>query len=110
MPQPYAIQINVDCRDAHAQADWWAETLGWMVEPTDPDFIQRIDEGYATEATSSCTAAHGCGVVPRSCVRPLSVPSRRVGGSCSRRSPRPRRSRTVCTSTLPPAVRTSTAA
>jgi len=50
MPQPYRIQINVDCRDAHTQAHWWAETLGWVVEPTDPAFIQQmIDRGYATE-------------------------------------------------------------
>lgn len=50
MPQPYRIQVNVDCRQAHAQADWWADTLGWTVEPTDPAFIQRmIDSGYATE-------------------------------------------------------------
>ena len=31
-------------------ADWWAETLGWVVEPTDEAFIRRmIKEGYATE-------------------------------------------------------------
>ena len=51
MPQPYRIQINLDCTDAHTQADWWAQTLGWAVEPTDPDFIQQmIDQGFATEA------------------------------------------------------------
>lgn len=57
MPQPYRIQVNVDCRDAHAQADWWAQTLGWVVEPTNQDFIQQmIDSGYATEED---TQVHG---------------------------------------------------
>ncbi|MCG6566035.1 VOC family protein [Tessaracoccus sp. ZS01] len=51
MPKPYGIQICVDTRDAHNLADWWAESLGWTVEPSDPVFIQRmIDGGYATEA------------------------------------------------------------
>ncbi|MGC0252231.1 VOC family protein [Pseudactinotalea sp. Z1748] len=52
MPGHYRIQINVDCRDAHAQARWWAQTLvGWQVEPTDPDFVQSmIDQGFATDA------------------------------------------------------------
>ncbi|NLE99271.1 MAG: VOC family protein [Propionibacterium sp.] len=50
MPKPYRLQINVDTNDAHVLADWWAETLGWVVEPTDPAFIQRmLDEGYATQ-------------------------------------------------------------
>jgi hypothetical protein len=31
----YDIQIVVDCRDPHALADWWAEALGWEVEPSD---------------------------------------------------------------------------
>src|SRR5690625_2767751 len=50
MPQPFRIQINVDCRDAHQLADWWAETLGWVVEPTSQEFIQSmIDRGYASQ-------------------------------------------------------------
>ena len=36
------IQICVDCKNAHAQADWWAGTLGWMLEPTDQDFIDSL--------------------------------------------------------------------
>lgn len=57
MAQPYQIQVNVDCRDAHAQADWWAETLGWVVEHADESFVRRmIDEGYATEED---TQLHG---------------------------------------------------
>lgn len=42
------IQICVDCTDAHGQADWWAETLDWTLEPTDQDFIQSmLDQGFA---------------------------------------------------------------
>jgi len=46
----YDFQVVVDAADPHAQADWWAETLGWDVEPSDPAFIRRmIAEGYATD-------------------------------------------------------------
>jgi hypothetical protein len=45
---PFSIQISVDCKDPHAQADWWAETLDWVVEPTDEAFLDRmIAEGHA---------------------------------------------------------------
>ncbi|MHA7261794.1 VOC family protein [Arthrobacter sp. TMN-37] len=45
------IQISVDCADPHAQADWWAETLGWTVEPVDGSFLdQMLAAGHATEA------------------------------------------------------------
>lgn len=51
MPKPYRFQVAVDTHDAHTLADWWAETLGWVVEPSDPAFIQKmLDEGFATEA------------------------------------------------------------
>jgi len=47
----YDFQVTVDAADPHALADWWAETLGWEVEPTDEAFIRKmIAEGYATEA------------------------------------------------------------
>ena len=47
----YSIQVCVDCVDAHAQADWWAETLGWVVEPTDENFIRSmIAQGYAADS------------------------------------------------------------
>lgn len=40
----------VDSADPHVLADWWAETLGWSVEPTDEDFIREmIAKGYAKE-------------------------------------------------------------
>lgn len=46
-----SLQLVVDCADPHVLADWWAETLGWTVEPTDEDFIRRmVAEGHATEA------------------------------------------------------------
>ena len=47
----YEFQVAVDCADPHALADWWAETLGWRVEPQDEAFIQRmISAGHATES------------------------------------------------------------
>ncbi|WAP52409.1 hypothetical protein OL239_03785 [Arthrobacter sp. ATA002] len=43
------IQVCIDCANAHDQADWWAETLGWVLEPTDQDFIDSLlQQGYAT--------------------------------------------------------------
>jgi len=45
------IQITVDCFNPHELAEWWAETLGWAVEPQDEGFIRSmIEQGYATEA------------------------------------------------------------
>lgn len=53
---PYDFQVAFDCADAHGLADWWAETLDWVVEEQDADFIRRmIAEGYATNAD---TATH----------------------------------------------------
>jgi Glyoxalase-like domain len=46
----YEFQVVIDCAEPHVLADWWAEALGWVVEPTDEDFIRKmISEGYATE-------------------------------------------------------------
>ena len=46
----YEFQVTVDCADPHALADWWAETLGWQVEPQDEAFIRRmISAGYAAD-------------------------------------------------------------
>lgn len=48
---PYDFQIAVDATEPHVLADWWAETLGWVVEPSNEAFIRRmIAEGYATDA------------------------------------------------------------
>jgi Glyoxalase-like domain len=54
----YDFQVVVDAARPHEQADWWAETLGWEVEPSDEAFIRRmIEAGYATEAQT--TTHHG---------------------------------------------------
>src|SRR5215472_11013719 len=46
----FDFQIAVDSATPHELADWWAETLGWVLEPTDEAFIRRmIAEGYASE-------------------------------------------------------------
>jgi hypothetical protein len=48
---PYTYQLVIDCADPHVLAEWWAETLGWMVEPQDEDFIRSmIEQGHATDA------------------------------------------------------------
>ena len=45
----YDFQVTVDAANPHAQADWWAETLGWEVEPADEELIRRmIAEGHGT--------------------------------------------------------------
>lgn len=45
----YEFQVTQDSADPHALADWWAETLGWQVEPSDEAFIRRmVDEGHAS--------------------------------------------------------------
>lgn len=50
-PLPYTVQVAVDAAHPHELADWWAEALGWIVEPQDEAFIRRmIAEGHATEA------------------------------------------------------------
>ncbi|MFD9944642.1 VOC family protein [Nonomuraea sp. NPDC059023] len=47
----YGFQVSVDAADPHAQADWWADALGWEVEPQDADFIRdMVSKGFATEA------------------------------------------------------------
>ena len=46
----YDFQVTIDCADPHVLADWWAEALGWVVEPSDEAFIRRmIAEGYARD-------------------------------------------------------------
>jgi hypothetical protein len=54
----YDFQIVVDATDPHVMADWWAETLGWTVEPSNEEFIRRmIAEGHAGE--DETTTHHG---------------------------------------------------
>lgn len=51
---PLEFQIVVDAADPHALADWWAQALGWQVEPSDEAFIRSmVEKGYATEADTT---------------------------------------------------------
>ena len=55
---PFDFQVAIDCADPHALADWWAETLGWEVEPSNEAFIKDIiAKGLATEEQT--TTHHG---------------------------------------------------
>jgi Glyoxalase-like domain len=46
----YNFQVAIDCADPHVLAGWWAEAIGWDVEPHDEAFIKRmIAEGHATD-------------------------------------------------------------
>lgn len=46
----YTFQVTIDCTAPHELADWWADALGWQVEPSDEAFIRRmIAEGHAQE-------------------------------------------------------------
>ncbi|MGY1671198.1 VOC family protein [Geodermatophilus sp. SYSU D00710] len=48
------FQVVIDSADPHAQADWWAEALGWQVEPQDEAFIRRtVEAGHAAEADTT---------------------------------------------------------
>ena len=44
------FQVTIDCTAPHELADWWAEALGWRVEPQDESFILRmVRSGAASE-------------------------------------------------------------
>ncbi|MFD7258149.1 VOC family protein [Streptomyces sp. NPDC059874] len=46
----YTFQVTIDSAEPHALADWWADALGWEVEPSDEEFIRSmITAGRATE-------------------------------------------------------------
>lgn len=70
--QPFSLQVVIDCASPHELADWWAETLGWEVEPQDESFIRSmIDQGFATEADTivhngSLVWASGAAIGPAS--------------------------------------------
>ena len=52
------FQVTIDCAEPHELADWWAEALGWTVEPSDEAFIRRmIEAGHASEEDT--TTHHG---------------------------------------------------
>ncbi|SDF18484.1 hypothetical protein SAMN05660485_02804 [Blastococcus fimeti] len=47
----FDLQVVVDSHAPHELADWWAEALGWQVEPQDEAFITRmVQAGAASEA------------------------------------------------------------
>ena len=105
----YDFQVVIDSHDPHVLAEWWAEAIGWAVEPTDEDFIRKmVAEGYAREED---TTTHRGKLVWKegAAIRHPDGLDSGVGrrGTCSSWSPRPRRSRTGCTSTSGWARRTS---
>jgi hypothetical protein len=54
----YDVQVTFDSADPHTLADWWADALGWQVEPSDEAFIRRmVQEGLASE--DDTTTHHG---------------------------------------------------
>jgi hypothetical protein len=53
------FQVTVDCTEPHALADWWAEALGWEVEPQDEAFIRRmVEAGHASEEQTTTYRGH----------------------------------------------------
>ena len=59
----HTFQVVIDCQDPHVLADWWSETLGWLVEPQDESFIRSmIEQGQASDAD---TREHGGALVWR---------------------------------------------
>ncbi|MGW0810472.1 VOC family protein [Nonomuraea sp. NPDC002799] len=61
----YDFQVVIDTNDdPHALADWWADALGWQVEPQDETFIKSmIEKGYASDDE---TTRHGGALVWKS--------------------------------------------
>ncbi|WP_431043647.1 VOC family protein [Streptomyces sp. P1-3] len=54
----YDFQVTIDSAHPHVLADWWADALGWEVEPSDEAFIRRmVAEGRAREEDT--TTHHG---------------------------------------------------
>ncbi|PTR28760.1 hypothetical protein C8K36_103121 [Rhodococcus sp. OK519] len=50
----YEIQVTVDSKDPHSQAKWWAQALGWRVEPSDEEFIRGlVAAGHAQESDTT---------------------------------------------------------
>jgi hypothetical protein len=46
----FDFQVTIDSSAPHELADWWAEALGWQVEPQDEAFIRRmVQTGAASE-------------------------------------------------------------
>ncbi|MEV0613569.1 VOC family protein [Nonomuraea sp. NPDC050404] len=46
----YDFQVVIDAAGPHALAEWWADALGWQVEPQDEAFIRElVNKGHASE-------------------------------------------------------------
>jgi hypothetical protein len=103
----YDFQVTVDAGQPHILADWWADALGWEVEPTDAEFIRRmISEGYATEGdTTTHNGALAGRLAQQSATQAAQTAA--AAGSCSSLFPNPRRRRTGSTWTCAWAQRTS---
>ncbi|AWK71251.1 MULTISPECIES: VOC family protein [Rhodococcus] len=47
----YEFQVTVDSENPHSLAKWWAQTLGWEVEPSNEEFIRGlVQAGHAKES------------------------------------------------------------
>lgn len=45
------IHLAVDCRDPHQLAEWWADTLGWVVDYPNPEAVRTlVEQGRAGSA------------------------------------------------------------
>jgi hypothetical protein len=49
----FDFQVTIDSTAPHELADWWAEALGWQVEPQDESFIRRMVESGAAAETDT---------------------------------------------------------
>jgi hypothetical protein len=48
------FQVTVDSQQPHDLAAWWADALGWQVEPQDEAFLRRmVAEGAAAESDTT---------------------------------------------------------
>lgn len=47
---PLEFQLVIDAAEPHVLAAWWANALGWEVEPMDAEFIKKmVSEGMAPD-------------------------------------------------------------
>ncbi|BAS16220.1 hypothetical protein AHiyo8_45230 [Arthrobacter sp. Hiyo8] len=103
------FQVVIDCKNPHVLADWWAETLEWIVEPQDEAFIRSmVDQGFATEEE---TTTHNGKLVWKDGAaigRKKTRTRTPAAASCSRPFRRIRPSRTVSTGTFASTDRTRT--
>ena len=51
----FDVQVVIDCSSPHELADWWADALGWQVEPQDESFIRRMVQTGAADESDTTT-------------------------------------------------------